>query len=853
MSAIVRLSATESRRLRPAALLLAAALGMPARLLGQGAPISGSASLSVSPSPAAVNVGGTVQVTLRVNLSGVTGEAPSGSSTPAVLGGYQIAVAFDKTRLRFDSGSGGTSAGYTGAPTYTSPATANANGSVTVVASQTDSSAPTGNVTVATLSFTAIGSGTASVSATPLSMVSAFQPGPPAVGPTSIPGIGGNTSVAVGGGPTSTPTPTATRTPTRTPTSVPPTSTRTPTRTQTPVPPTRTQTPTRTASATRTPTRTRTPVPPTATRTPTRTRTATRTTTPVPPTRTFTSTRTPSPTRTPTFAPPSKTPTPTRTTTPGLPTVTSTRTPVPPSPTVTSVPPSPTETPEVPPVTPTVAVPTPTEEPPEGTPTRTRTPLPGGGGNAPMDTRDLLSQRRGETVWLRPRRAVRSAGAASLDIPPDLFDGRDGGRGPVTIDLEIENREPRAVSARLVFEAENGSEAAAALELRAGETRTIRDAVSGWLGAPEGPGTLTVSSAGDPPASLLVSARVYPRRDLVPASRERAARRWIADLSESGAFTSEVEGVNRTGAVETFSLRLRSSGGEVLAVRDGLTLEPGESRAWSLAELFGAVERESLTLEAESAADAALPEIRAAVTDWASGDRVAYPAVLPSARHFLPAAGRTAGSGDTFFATDVVLANAGRQMLAVRASFFETNRDNSSAPTAVLLLGAGESRRIPDVLGTLFGVEATSGFLELSANSSDLVVSARQTARSESTPGTVVAPLSPVGEDALASRTLLIAASTEGVATPSIGLFNPGTHPLPAVLEWQGEDGAILGESTVVLPPRGLEEAAAPEGISGPASSVRVRSEGAHFVYVVRADRLGGRTDGIVPRQRVVR
>jgi hypothetical protein len=102
-------------------------------LVGQGAPIVGTATVTISPAPSSANVGGVVAVTLRVNLSGVSGQAPNGSSTPAVLGGYQIAVAFDKTRLRFDSGSGGTSPGFSGVPTYTSPAAANANGSVMVV------------------------------------------------------------------------------------------------------------------------------------------------------------------------------------------------------------------------------------------------------------------------------------------------------------------------------------------------------------------------------------------------------------------------------------------------------------------------------------------------------------------------------------------------------------------------------------------------------------------------------------------------------------------------------------------------------------------------------------------------
>ncbi len=140
---------------RISAAVAIAALLFPSRfLLAQGAPISGTASVTLSTNPSSLAVGGVVQATLRVDLSGVTGVSPSGSSTAAVLGGYQVSVTFDKARLRLDSAAGGSSTGYTAAPTYTSPGVANANGSVTLVASQTSTTAPTGNVTVAVLTFT---------------------------------------------------------------------------------------------------------------------------------------------------------------------------------------------------------------------------------------------------------------------------------------------------------------------------------------------------------------------------------------------------------------------------------------------------------------------------------------------------------------------------------------------------------------------------------------------------------------------------------------------------------------------------------------------------------------------------
>lgn len=171
-------------------LALVGLAGLSGLLFAQGAPIAGSARVTLIASPVPGVVGTTLNVRLRIDLSGVTGKSPTGASTPAVLGGYQARVAFDKTLLRFDSASGGTAVGYAPAPIYTDPAIANANGSVTLTAAQTNPSAPTGLVHVAVLSFEVLDHGAATLTPTPLSLSTALQPGPPAVGLVPIPGTG---------------------------------------------------------------------------------------------------------------------------------------------------------------------------------------------------------------------------------------------------------------------------------------------------------------------------------------------------------------------------------------------------------------------------------------------------------------------------------------------------------------------------------------------------------------------------------------------------------------------------------------------------------------------------------------
>jgi len=443
-----------------------------------------------------------------------------------------------------------------------------------------------------------------------------------------------------------------------------------------------------------------------------------------------------------------------------------------------------------------------------------------------------------------------------MDVSPELFGGFDGRGRPVSVDLEIENREPRSVAARLVFQGENGFEASAPLVLDAGEILPIADALSSWLRAPEVAGTLTLEAAEDGGALPLLSGRVYPRRN-APEAAARAqspgdtgASRWIVDLSQARGETSEIVAVNRTASPLAFEARLQSSGGTLLSLREGLSIPAGESRAWSLEELFGFVEGEGLTLKVAPAGQSALPEIHGVVIDADGSRRPTLAAERPASRYFLPAAARTAGAGDTFFATDVSLANAGDRNLSVRVFFFQAEKDNSVPPSAVLTLGPRETRRLDEALGVLFGLTEVSGFLEIEAEREDLVLSARQTARSESSAGVVTAPISPVRDGQLSTDSFLLSAQGGGI--PGIGLLNPESAPAPAVIEWLDAAGASVHQTTVVLPPQGLVEIMVPEEASGSAISVLVRTERLHFAYVGRAGRIAGRTDGPTPRQRVI-
>lgn len=170
---------------------------LPNSLAGQGTPIAGTASVTASANVPSLVLGSPVQVRLSISLASVTGKAPGGASTPAVLGGYQVTLAFDNTRLQLQSVAGGTSSEFAATPTFTNLGLANSSGSFALTAAQTSPSSPTGVVSIAVLSFTTLALGSASIQTTPISLSSAFQPGPPSVGPAAIPGTGSSISVSI--------------------------------------------------------------------------------------------------------------------------------------------------------------------------------------------------------------------------------------------------------------------------------------------------------------------------------------------------------------------------------------------------------------------------------------------------------------------------------------------------------------------------------------------------------------------------------------------------------------------------------------------------------------------------------
>lgn len=88
-------------------------------------------------------------------------------------------------------------------------------------------------------------------------------------------------------------------------------------------------------------------------------------------------------------------------------------------------------------------------------------------------------------------------------------------------------------------------------------------------------------------------------------------------------------------------------------------------------------------------------------------------ALNPDDELWIPAAARGAGSGGSFWMTDLYVMNPGEEDLAVEVSWLERGADNSGAEGVEVEIAAGETLVLADVINTLFGEEDAAGAIHL--------------------------------------------------------------------------------------------------------------------------------------------
>jgi len=445
-----------------------------------------------------------------------------------------------------------------------------------------------------------------------------------------------------------------------------------------------------------------------------------------------------------------------------------------------------------------------------------------------MGSRGDLSRRRHAPIKLPPRPVI-GAGTAAIQVASEWLAGPDGSPAGVASDLIVRNLQPREVEAKVSFEpAAGGSLPPVRLLLSPMESIVASDFVREWFGSAPQSGTVRLSPQGD--AEMTV--RSYVRDGDV----EEAAR-FLPGLAETDALWTEIQAVNATASSESFTATLRTAAGATAGSREGLLLESGETRTWSLRELFPGALGRGMTVQLAADPGSASPAVLARITDSRTDSRMTIPEERVASRAYLPVNGRTDGFGDTFLTSDLVLANAGDSILQARIRFLQCGLDNTRQPSAVVALGAGETRTIEDALGALFGLSAVTGFLEVRSDQPTLVVSGRQMARSESVPGSVGASVASVGRASFSTRSVLRAAGSPATRSlSSVRLLNPEERPLAAELRWLDATGQVVAESSTLIPSLGTADIVANQAGAEVAATLVVESPSPHASFLLRTD-----------------
>jgi len=172
---------------------------------------------------------------------------------------------------------------------------------------------------------------------------------------------------------------------------------------------------------------------------------------------------------------------------------------------------------------------------------------------------------------------------------------------------------------------------------------------------------------------------------------------------------------------------------------------------------------------------------------------------------FVSSAARTGGVGDSFFVTDIDVNNAGAGMATYKVAWLPRDTDNSAPIVSdEATIEAGETVRISDVLGTVFGVpDGTDavGAVAFASDSGDLKIFSRTYNSSDTgtfgqaIPGVASGDLIPAG---VMKRILFF--TENGGYRSNIGFLN-GTGASISI-KWRRftADGTMVDEASVGLP-----------------------------------------------------
>jgi hypothetical protein len=281
--------------------------------------------------------------------------------------------------------------------------------------------------------------------------------------------------------------------------------------------------------------------------------------------------------------------------------------------------------------------------------------------------------------------------------------------------------------------------------LAAGHTVTFTDVLGSLFGVGSAGGYGAIRIKADSSALKILSQTSTPPPSgigtfgqAVPAQTgddfvTPAFPRALLGLRHDAAFRTNAVIANATESEAHVDLTLVSETGATLGPGASYDLQPYEMLQKTMTELGAPNGTSNAVLVVSTPTGGARIATYAAIIDQKTNDpRTILGNVLGgfatgvSSTYLLPSSAHAGGQNGAFFSTDLTVSNQGTTDATITFKFLGHNRDGQNGPEAVRTLEAGWSATYTDVLGSLFGVNATDaqnfGAIRISADTKALKI-----------------------------------------------------------------------------------------------------------------------------------
>ena len=162
---------------------------------------------------------------------------------------------------------------------------------------------------------------------------------------------------------------------------------------------------------------------------------------------------------------------------------------------------------------------------------------------------------------------------------------------------------------------------------------------------------------------------------------------------------------------------------------------------------------------------------------------------------FIPAGARAEGASNSFWLTDVAIANFSGGVATANVAYLAKNQDNSQPINVSMALGSGEQVFLGDVFQSLFDLGSANGGLRVATSHPDVKVTSRtyNAAGAEGTYGQFIPARRVVNAVTTDNSGALIQLQQNDDFRTNIGLVNLAEGPVEVEIHLYNGDGTMLG------------------------------------------------------------